>query len=428
MTVAQASDRELFDPVLQGRDPEQLAGHPRERLAESWRRVWTLPVPFYRAKFEAAGFGPDEVPPLDEIPRTTKSELRADETTNPSFGTHRAVSLEQAVRVGSSGGTTGSPTIYFYGPADLEAHVAVVTRNMWRHGLRGGMRFTHSWPQGIYPSALGGGRSYLDLGVLEIAVGLPWSPEVAAEHLRLWEVLRPDGFMMTGSQLQLYEQAGEDIGIDFGALLEGAILAFLEVGCQFEAPRRRLEDNYSVQLRNIGGASDVPGFAVSDCRYHTGMHAAGDHFVVQVCDPLTGRSLPAGERGTLVVTAFDIDAVAIRYDIEDLVVASTGPCPCGETGARYTLLGRVADAINVAGRTLLPLDVQLALDELGAPEFQMVKDGHPSKLCLRIEGEGSDGAHAAEAIQRRLLVSTDIELVEPGTLPRAAFKPRRVSG
>ena len=75
-------------------------------------------------------------------------------------------------------------------------------------------------------SALGGRHSHLDLGVLEIAVGLPWSPEVAAEHLRLWEVLRPDGFMMTGSQLQLYEQTGEDIGIDFGALLEGAILAF----------------------------------------------------------------------------------------------------------------------------------------------------------------------------------------------------------
>ena len=82
----------------------------------------------------------------------------------------------------------------------------------------------------------------------------------------------------------------------------------------------------------------------------------------------------------------------------------------------------------MAGRTLLPLDVQLALDELGAPEFQMVKDGHPSKLRLRIEGEGSDGAQAGEAIHRRLSVSTDIELIEPGTLPRAAFKPRRVSG
>jgi hypothetical protein len=213
------------------------------------------------------------------------------------------VRLDQAVRIGASGGTTGRPTMYFYGPADLEAHVQVVTRNIWRHGLRSGMRFTHSWPQGLYPSALGGGRSYLDIGVLEIAVGLPFSPEAAAEHLRLWEVLRPNGFMMTGSQLQLYLETAERAGIDLPALLDGGIVAFLEASCQFDAPRRRVEEAYGVRLRNIGGASDIPGFAVTDCLHHTGMHVAGDHFVIEVCDPVTGRELPKGERGTLVVTA-----------------------------------------------------------------------------------------------------------------------------
>jgi phenylacetate-CoA ligase len=421
-----ADERLLWDPAVQAASPTDLATRAADGIVATWQRVWDLPVPFYRDRFEAAGFGRDEVPDLDDIPRTTKTDLRADEGANPPWGRHRAVSLERAVRVGVSGGTTGRPTMYFYGPGDLEAHIEVVTRNMWRHGLREGMRFTHSWPQGLYPSALGGGRSYLALGVLEIAVGLPFDADAAADHLRLWEILRPGGFMMTASQLQLYEETAERIGIDLPELLGGAILAFLEASCQFDGPRRRVEETYGVRLRNIGGASDIPGFAVTDCAHHTGMHVAGDHFVIQVCDPDTGRELPIGERGTLVVTAFGLDAVAIRFDLEDMVVEDSGPCPCGETGPRYTLLGRRADGVQVDGRTVLPLDIQMALDDLGAPEFSLVRADAGSILRLRVESDGSPRDLAA-ALRERLGVTIEVETVTVGSLPRAAFKPRRIS-
>ena len=419
-------DRALWDPATQTIAPEAAAARARDGIDRAWRRIWDQPIPFYRQRYAAAGFDADTRPDLDDIPRTTKADLRADEADHPPWGSHRAVALGDAVRIGASGGTTGQPTMYFYGPTDLDAHIEVVTRNMWRHGLRRGMRFTHSWPQGLYPSALGGGRSYLQIGVLEIAVGLPFSPEAAAEHLRLWEILRPDGFMMTGSQLQLYLETAERVGVDLPALLDGAIVAFLEASCQFEAPRRRVEDAYGVRLRNIGGASDIPGFAVTDCAHHTGMHVAADHFVIQVCDPVTGRELPKGERGTLVVTAFDLDAVAIRYDVEDIVVEHDGPCPCGETGPRYTLLGRRADAVEVGGRTILPLDVQLALHDLGAPEFSVVGTGPGDAVRLKVEASGEDRLLAG-ALTERLGAPVEVDVVDVGSLPRATFKPRRIS-
>jgi phenylacetate-CoA ligase len=418
-------DRELFDPDVQARDEPTLAANASAGIEAAWHKIWELPVPYYRKKFEAAGLGPGAVPPLDEIERTTKADLRADEASHPPFGTHRAVSLGDAVRIGASGGTTGTPTLFFYGAGDLETHIDVGRRNMWRHGMRRGMRFTHSWPQGLYPSALGGGRQYLDLGVLEIPVGLPSSRDAAAEHLRLWEVLRPHAFMMTGSQLQLYEDVGDEIGIAFPKLLDGSIVAFLEASCQFEAPRRRFEDAYGVHLRNIGGTSDVPGFAVTDCRHHAGLHVAGDHFVIQVCDPKTGREVPRGERGSLVITAFGIDAVAIRYDVEDIVVQHDGPCPCGETGPRYTLLGRGADGVGVGGRMLLPLDVQLALEDLGAPEFQVPREQDGRALRLVVESDGGE-TPIAGGLRERLGVDVHVTAVARGSLPRAAFKPRRV--
>jgi phenylacetate-CoA ligase len=419
----------LWDAEVQGRDPAEVERSAREGLRREWERVWEVPVQYYRELYEAARLGPDELPPLDEIPRTDKPALRADEAAHPPFGTHRVIGLEQAVRLGSSTGTTGAPTMIFYGPTDLEVAGTVGVRNMWRHGVRAGDRFTHSWPQGLYPTNVTGGRSYLTLGALEIAMGPPFTVDVAAEHLRLWQLLRPTAFMMTGSQLRTYEEAAAATDIDLGALLDGSILVFLEAACQFERPRQRVEAAYGVRIRNTGGASEIPGFATTDCPAHTGLHVAGDHFVVQACDPETGREVPDGERGTLVVSAFGIDALFLRYDVQDIVVVSRGTCECGETGPRYTLLGRRPDAVHIDGRMLLPLDVQLALDDIeieGAPEFQLVPGDAP-QLQLRVEGDDGGGKRLAGALQEALGVPADVETVPVGSLPRSSFKPRRVA-
>ncbi len=314
----------LWDAEVQGRDPTEAQRIASEALRNEWARVWELPVSYYRDLYAGAGLGPGELPPLDEIPRADKPALRADEAAHPPFGTHRVVGLEAAIRLGSSTGTTGAPTMIFFGPNDLEVAGVVGVRNMWRHGVRAGDRYTHSWPQGIYPTNVTGGRSYVTLGALEIAVGPPFTVDIAAEHLRLWQLLRPTAFMMTGSQLRTYEEAAAATGIDLASLLDGAILVFLEAACQFVRPRQRVETAYDVQIRNIGGASEIPGFATTDCAAHAGLHVAGDHFVVQACDPVTGREVPDGERGTLVVSAFGLDALFLRYDLQDIVMVSRG--------------------------------------------------------------------------------------------------------
>jgi phenylacetate-CoA ligase len=422
--------RELYDPTVQALDATEVAARADAGLRETWARAWELP--FYAERYAAAGLSAGEMPPLHEIPRVTKADHRADEAAHPPFGRHRAVTLDHARRVGVSTGTTGTPTYILYGPRDLDAMVRVSMRNNWRLGLRSGDRFTHSWPQYLYPTSAHGGRPYLDLGILEIPVGPPFSPESAAEHLRVWEHLRPTGFMMTASQFQTYEKVGDDVGIDFAALLEGSLLVYLDLACQFDAPRRRIEEAYGVRLHNLSGASEIPAFSVNDSRYHRGFQAAGDHVVIEVVDPVTGKEVPHGERGHLVVSSFGLDACYLRYDLEDVVVrpAPDGPAaddPTGETGPRYFLVGRGADAVRVDGReALFPLDVQLALDDHGAPEFQLVPDADTSMLRVRVEHDGS-GDIVGALLTERLGVRVDVEAVAPGTLPRAAFKPRRIA-
>ena len=355
-------DRELWDPTAQAVPRDELHRIAEAGLRAEWKRVWDIPILFYRDRFDAAGFGPDEMPPLDEIPRSTKDDLRRNEAELPPFGSHRSVGIDQAARIGVTTGTTGKPWMIFYSRADIDRMIEMQFQHTWRTELREGDRFAHSWPGGLYPSAVLGGRHLLQLGILEIPCGPPFSEAQAAEHVALWNLLGIDALMTTASQLQIYDRAATSIGLDLAEILDGCVLVFVEASCQFEGPRRRVEEAYGVRIHNLSGAAEIPGFVTSDCRYHTGLHAPGGNYRVQVCDPLTGREVADGQRGSLVMSIWGMDAFYLRYDLEDIVVASSGDCPCGQTGPRYTLIGRAADQATVAGKMILPLDVQLALD------------------------------------------------------------------
>ncbi|WP_329522016.1 phenylacetate--CoA ligase family protein [Spirillospora sp. NBC_01491] len=422
--------RALWNPAAQTADEETLGRLRADGLAGQWARVWDRPIAYYRDKYAAAGFGPGTVPDLDDIPVTTKADLRADEALHPPFGTHRTVGVDDAVRIGRSTGTTGGRPVYvMMGRRDLQAAIELQSRAVWACGVRPGDRFAHSWPHGLYVSSGTSAFWYVKTGALELPLGPPDSPETAEDHVRLWEEFRPRGLMVTGSQLETYVEAAGRIGVDLAEVLGGATVVLFDLVYQFEGPRRRVEERFGFRIRNMSGAADIPGFGCADCDHHRGVHAPADHAVIQVCDPGTGRSLPAGERGHLVVSTFGMNAFFLRYDLEDIAVLESGPCPCGQTGQRFRVLGRAADQVRVAGRSVLPVDVQLALDPHGAPEFRLLGAGDPGRdrLELRLEcADAGDAARFTEILAADLGVPVTVEPVEPGTFPRSSFKPRRV--
>ncbi|MCU1429943.1 MAG: phenylacetate--CoA ligase family protein [Actinomycetia bacterium] len=422
------SDARFWNEGAQTTETAELVRRAAAGIGEEWKRIWEQPVAFYRRRFEAAGLSAGEIPPLDDIPRTTKNDLRADEVAHPPFGSYRTVGIRDAVRIGGSTGTSGTPVIMMFGPRDLQAAIEFQCRVLWRYGVRPGDSFTHSWPQGFYISSTSTALWFVRTGILEIPVGPPLTPDVALDHIRLWAQLRPDGFQMTSSQLATYDEVARENGMDIRSFLDGKAIGLLDAIFQFDGPRARIERAYGFSMRNMGGVGDIPGYGLTDCEHHTGLHTPGDYSVIQVVDPVTGRSVPEGERGHLVITTFGLDNVFMRYDIEDICTMTTAPCPCGETGPRYTLLGRATDAVDINGRMVLPIDVQLALDDHGAPEFQFApsaeQDG--TALRLRVETEGR-GAEYQTVLTEALEVPVDVAEIGIGTLPRASFKPRRVA-
>lgn len=73
-------------------------------------------------------------------------------------------------------------------------------------------------------------------------------------------------------------------------------------------------------------------------------------------DPKTGKVLPDGEIGELVITTLRKEgAPLVRYRTHDLSRIIPGECECGSPFPRIdTLIGRTDDMVKVKGVNILP--------------------------------------------------------------------------
>ena len=92
-----------------------------------------------------------------------------------------------------------------------------------------------------------------------------------------------------------------------------------------------------------------------------GLHLNEREFICEVHDPETGRPLPAGKQGELVITNLGRTASpVIRYRTGDLVQVSDEPCTCGRTLARLEggILSRIDDMVCVSGVNVYPSSIE----------------------------------------------------------------------
>src|SRR5262249_21075233 len=144
-----------------------------------------------------------------------------------------------------------------------------------------------------------------------------------------------------------------------------------------------------------------------------------------------------GERGSVVVTVLEKDSFLVSYALEDVVRWNWKACACGETHRRLFYEGRLRDVVRVGQREVLPIDVALVLYEFPeastpSAEYQIVRTAESmDALHVRLEHAGGVDETAlrtklAERFRERLGVTTRLEVVGSGTLPRFAYKAARV--
>jgi phenylacetate-CoA ligase len=420
------TERPYYDPDIQTMPLARVRALQAERLARQLDRVWSVPVPFFRRKLEAAGLRYGDAIGLDElakIPTTLKAELRRSEEEHPPFGDYRGAPVSACVRLGASTGTSGRPTLILWTRQDLAVDYAASARGRWRWGLRPGMSLANAHPFGMNAGGWHFSHGIEALDVLNVPSGPPLGEAHIRDVVEVWRRVRPDMYRLFGNVARTYADAARAMNVDpereLGLTLAG--------------------DHPAEQYLMVSSGLEALPLLGSACDEREGAHLAEDLAIVEVIDRRTGRTCDDGERGNLVVTVLEKDNFLLRYDLEDVVRWNMRPCSCGETHRRLFYEGRVRDIVAAGGRDVLPIDVALVLyefPEVSTPsaEYQIVRGAAPEdRLHVRLEVDPAllaDGAgleqRLAQRFRDRLGIAVALELVGRGVVPRFSYKAARV--
>lgn len=389
----------------------------------------------YKHKFDELHITPDSIKTLDDIrkiPFTTKQDLR----DNYPFGLVCG-DMKDAVRIHSSSGTTGHPTVVVYSRHDIDSWANMIARNMYMVGCRNTDVFQNSSGYGMFTGGLGFQYGAEKLGATTI-------PAAAGNSKRQVMFIRDFGttclHAIPSYAIRLAEVFKEE-GID----PRSTKLRTLFIGAEPHTNEQRLkiERLLGVKAYNSYGMTEMNGPGVAfECKQQNGMHLWEDNYIVEIIDPETLEPVPDGETGEMVLTTLDRTMMPIiRYRTRDITRIIPGECECGRTHRRIDRIkGRTDDMFIIKGVNVFPMQVEKILIQyhgIGSNyliTLDTIADNDVMTVEIELEDMKSDTypelQEMARTIQRALkdeiLLTPRVKFVKKGTLSVSDGKAVRV--
>lgn len=348
------------------------------------------------------------------------------------------VPLSELVTMAATSGTTGDPQPYPLTRSDLDdLWGEFMLRVRWRCGVRPGDRVVHAFALSMFLAGVPPLQCSRDDGTMVIPVG---AEPGAARILKTARFFRGNVLMCTPSLAEhLIERAPEILGAPIATLGVHTLICGGEPGAGIPEVRKRIEGAYGGKLYDCGA-----GLGVS-CAHpeYQGMHWIGDDLAIyELIDPATGESIPLadGAEGEAVFTTLVGGGFGwTRLTLGDVHRVEVSTCPCGQSGLRYRIVGRVDDMLKVKGVIVYPAAIDAVIASFiprVSGEFRILLDEPPPRvvppLKLRVErGEATRvedlpglEADLIRAMKERLKFTPVIDWVEPYALPRSQHKTR----
>ena len=427
------NDNLYLHPELETLSRSRLEKLQMERLQQTLARC--MRIPFYKQRFAACGLRPEDIRTLDDVrklPFTTKQDLR----DNYPFGLS-AVPLEEVVRLHSSSGTTGTPTVILHTQHDLDEWANAVARCLYMVGLRKGDIFQNSSGYGMFTGGLGFQYGAERLGMLTV-------PAAAGNTKRQIKFITDFGttalHAIPSYAGRLYEVM-EEMGIDPRG---DTRLRTLIIGAEphSDEQRRRIEQMLGVKAYNSFGMSEMCGPGVAfECPEQNGLHIWEDYYIVEIVDPQTLEPVPDGEVGELVLTTINREAMPLlRYRTRDLTRILPGECPCGRHHKRLDRMkGRSDDMMILKGVNIFPIQIEnilMQFRELGT-DYLITLTNLEANDEMTVEVELNEFTDDYGFLQRltkeitrqlkdEILITPRVKLVPKGSLPKQEGKAVRV--
>ena len=369
---------------------------------------------------------------FEKLPFTDKDDLR---DAYP-LGL-QAVGDEKIVRVHSSSGTTGAPVIIPYTQKDVHDWAVMFRRCYETAGITNMDRIQITPGYGLWTAGIGFQAGAELLG----AMAVPMGPGNTEKQIKMMIDLKTTVICATSSYALLLAEEIEKRGVHDKIHLKKGVIGSERWG---DKMRGRIADELGVELYDIYGLTEIygPGIGI-DCARNSGMHIWTDFMYCEIIDPKTGKALPEGEVGEIVITTLQKEgAPLIRYRTHDLTRAIPGRCECGREYPRIgRIVGRSDDMVKVRGSIIYPsrVDELLAAIDGVSSEYQIMIDHLNGKdiLTLYFETPLVTGKEVSEAVshlektvehefKQIIGMTPKAKAVGMGELPRSEKKSTRV--
>jgi len=411
------------------------------RLVEQLGYLWEKSK-FYQEKWQAHGFRPDmlrDMSCIQNIPILSKEEIRVSQVEDPPFGMMKILGRGPITRIALTSGTTGEPVLIPFAEDDyFGVFCEGGVRALWAAGVRKG-DVVHA-AYGFVPFiGLAGVYDAAEHFIGSLVVpGGAWDSSV---RLNMIQKLKVTVLMGTPTYLLYLANLAREKGLDPASFDVRLVMTTGEIG-KTSIPNTgvRLEKAWGATVHDFSGTQET-NYISWTCE-HGISHLNEDLLYFEVVDPETYEPVPAGKPGRLLVT----DLVqkmhpVIRFDTGDIVegIDTSYKCECGRTLSRFLgFRGRVDDIIKVKGVAISVSGIENILR--GIPEcsnnyeyLAMRDESMRDYILVRLEPLRSVPPSEWESLQKKIsdslrkafMITIDVEVLEPGTLPVFNFKAKR---
>ena len=365
---------------------------------------------------------------FEELPFSSKDDLR-----NAYPLGIQAVPDEEVVRIHSSSGTTGKPVIIPYTAKDVDDWATMFARCYETAGVTKKDRVHITPGYGLWTAGIGFQAGAEKLGAMVIPMG----PGNTDKQLQMMIDLESTVLTATSSYALLLAEEIDKRGLKDKIHLKKGVFGSERWS---EKKRKYIKEKLGIELYDIYGLTEIygPGIGIS-CDAQNGMHYWDDYVYIEIIDPKTGKTLPDGEEGEIVITTLVKEgAPLIRFRTHDISRIIPGECPCGRKHPRLDIIkGRSDDMFKVHGVNMFPSQVEelLALVD-GVPSEYTITIAHDEPankdiMLVTVEAEGrvdfeQTGRQIRDLFKSRIGVTPKITVVPVGTLPRSEKKTQRV--
>ena len=351
-----------------------------------------------------------------------------------------AVPKDKIIRVHSTSGTTGIPSLVGFTKEDWERQCYLTSIVGKMAGIEEKDIVQIVYGFGMFTGGIGWLEGLENIGSLVIPIG-PGNTKKQIEYLKH---LKTSVLIGTPSYiLHLAEYITNNPDIDITRDLN---IKKILVGGEILTENIREIIKKSWQINNVtqnygfceGGGAGISG----ECVFQNGMHIT-DEYYPELIDPVTCENLENGQTGEIVFTTLSKKGLPlIRYRTHDITSLYYEKCDCSIEGYKMsTILGRSDSMLKIKGVCVFPRRIEeiILQDGICSPNYEIILEtkDYIDYVTLKIEFNGPITNYTKDfmdvysqnlrkKIKEEVGINVNISFVEVGTLERFEGKAKRV--